>query len=104
MLRAVNIGRSQPRTFFLSRRRSMRRLLLANFRCMIVFTRNPSLLQVVKRLLLFTYLENNEGFRVFQNFSRRKAAQFACLGTRLSYTEFAGRLKFDVRDKNGKSI
>src|ERR1051326_2521913 len=42
MLLAVNIGSKQPFRLVLSKRRSIRRLRSASFRCMLAFTRNPS--------------------------------------------------------------
>src|SRR5712692_10730698 len=45
MLPAVNMGRLQSPSLVLSRRRVMRRLLLASFRVTVAFTRNPSWLR-----------------------------------------------------------
>src|ERR1700704_174893 len=65
MLLVVNIGRPQSPKSVLSRRRSMRRLLLVNLPCIVAFTRNPSWLRVLRKVDTFSNPGNTERFRVF---------------------------------------
>src|SRR5712671_1521418 len=65
MLLAVNMGRPQSPKSVLSRRRSMRRLLLVNLLCIVAFTRNPSWLRVLRKADTFSNPGNTERFRVF---------------------------------------
>src|SRR5271170_6037431 len=77
MLLAVNIGWPRSGMVVLSKRRSMRRLPLASFRPMILFTRNPSLLRVVKFVATLQTPEKREGFEFFQKFIQANASEFA---------------------------
>src|SRR5215208_57535 len=70
MLRAVSMGRSQPWRFCLSRRRWMRRLRWANWRRILVFTRNPSLGVEAEKFATYQTPQKAGGFRDFQAFFR----------------------------------
>src|SRR5260370_25867135 len=59
------MGRPQSPKSVLSRRRSMRRLLLVNLPCLVAFTRNPSWLRVLRKVDTFSNPGNTERFRVF---------------------------------------
>src|SRR5271156_2702972 len=82
MLRAVVMGWEQPRRSFLSRRRCIRRLLLASFRRMLAFTRNPSGRPVLEKADTSFNTGNLWGFRVSLHFHPPKAGDFAWLRTR----------------------
>src|SRR5271154_2518150 len=77
MLRAVIMGWEQPRRSFLSRRRCIRRLLLASFRRMFAFTRNPSGRPVLEKADTSFNTGNLWGFRVSLHFHPPKAGDFA---------------------------
>src|ERR1700722_16642676 len=79
MLAAVIMGWEQPRRSFLSNRRCIRRLLLASFRRMLGFTRNPSRRLVLEKADTSFNTGNAEGFRVSPNNHPTKAGDFACL-------------------------
>src|SRR4029078_9783129 len=82
MLRAVIMGWEQPRRSFLSRRRSIRRLLLASFRRMLGFTRNPSGRRVLEKADTSFNTGNARGFRVSPNNHPIKPGDLACLRAR----------------------
>ena len=65
MLLAVMMGLEQPSRLVLSKRRWIRRLLLASFCRMIFFTRNPSLCLIVEKTDMQLDTGKDEGFRVF---------------------------------------
>src|ERR1700731_2328677 len=73
------MGSEQPRRSVLSKRRSMRRLLLVSFCRMIAFTRNPSVHSVSDKA--DTYLNTGKagGFRASQNLPAKTLEGFACL-------------------------
>src|ERR1700721_4596015 len=82
MLRAVIMGWEQPRRSFLSSRRWMRRLLLASFRRMLGFTRNPSGRRVLEKADTSFNTGNPWGFRVSPHFQPQQAGDFAFLRPR----------------------
>src|SRR5271165_3232476 len=79
MLLAVIMGWEQPRRSDLSKRRRMRRLLLASLRRMIVFTRNPPVRPVVENSDTPLDAGNDEGFRVSQKTLPPNTGDLACL-------------------------
>src|SRR5207245_7158883 len=81
MLLAVNMGRPQSPKSVLSRRRSMRRLLLVNLLCIVAFTRNPSWLRVLRKVDTFSNPGNTERFRVFYEILPPIIGGFASLRT-----------------------
>src|SRR5271167_3333750 len=85
MLAAVIMGWEQPRRSFLSSRRWMRRLLLASFRRMLGFTRNPSGRRVLEKADTSFNTGNPWGFRVSPHFQPQQAGDFAFLRTRRVY-------------------
>src|ERR1700687_5596634 len=85
MLPAVNIGRPQSPSSVLSRRRSIRRLLLVNLRCIVAFTRNPSWLRVLGKVSTLLNPGNGERFRVFHEILPPSIGGFASLRTRSRY-------------------
>src|SRR3954447_10240883 len=82
MLLAVIMGWEQPRRSFLSRRRSIRRLLLASFRRMLGFTRNPSGRRMLEKADTSFNTGNAQGFRVSPNNHPIKPGDLACLRPR----------------------
>src|SRR5437879_11437600 len=86
MLLAVNMGRPQSPKSVLSRRRSMRRLLLVNLPCIVAFTRNPSWLRVLRKADTFSNPGNTERFRVFYEILPPIIGGFASLRPRVRYT------------------
>src|SRR5713226_6693050 len=82
MLLAVNMGRPQSPKSVLSRRRSMRRLLLVNLPCIVAFTRNPSWLRVLRKVDTFSNPGNTERFRVFYEILPPIIGGFASLRAR----------------------
>src|ERR1700722_1580385 len=82
MLQAVMIGSVQPRRSVLPSRRWMRRLLLASFRRMLGFTRNPSGRQVLEEADTSFKTGKARGFRVLPIFHPPKAGDFAWLRPR----------------------
>src|SRR5437879_13041777 len=83
MLLAVNMGRPQSPKSVLSRRRSMRRLLLVNLPCIVAFTRNPSWLRVLRKVDTFSNPGNTERFRVFYEILPPIIGGFASLRARI---------------------
>src|SRR6266851_2897948 len=79
MLLAVIMGFEQSPRSVLSKRRWMRRLLLASFRRMIAFTRNPLVGSVLEKLDTLLNTGNHKGFRVSQKKLPPNAGDFACL-------------------------
>src|SRR5947208_2210090 len=77
------MGLEQPSRFSLSKRRSIRRLLLASFCRMILFTRNPFGRPVSDKADTLLDAGNDVGFRVFQKIFQPGRGFFACLRTRL---------------------
>src|SRR5208282_307931 len=69
MLDAVNIGCSQPRTLCLSSRRSIRRLRWASCRRILVFTRNPFLLEVLNSVATLQTPPDSQEISSFFDFS-----------------------------------
>src|ERR1700682_6302116 len=78
MLPAVIIGLQQPRRSLWSRRCSMRRLLFANLRRMIAFTRNPSVCSVSEKVDTLWNTGKRRGISILPRFFQKKAATFAC--------------------------
>src|SRR5271166_4060060 len=83
MLVAVIMGSRHPATLVLSRRRSMRCLRLASWRCIVLFTRNPSWLRALTKLALSQTPRKAERFRVFQKYTPTNARRYACLRSRM---------------------
>src|SRR5207302_6183621 len=81
MLLAVIIGSWQPRRSVLSKRRWIRRLRLASFRRMMVFTRNPSVSLVLEFADTPLDAGNHEGFRFSPEFHGAEAGDLACIRT-----------------------
>src|SRR5713101_252028 len=81
MLLAVIMGFEQSPRSVLSKRRWMRRLLLASFRRMIAFTRNPLVRSVLETADTPLNTGKAEGFRDFHNSPPPKVGRFACLRT-----------------------
>src|SRR6266851_3101877 len=79
MLRAVNIGWLQSPSWLLSKRRSMRRLLLVSLRAIVAFTRNPSWRLVLEKVATLQTPQNAEGFRVFHAFLPPNTGGYAWL-------------------------
>src|SRR5438552_19175925 len=82
MLLAVIMGFEQSPSSVLSRRRWMRRLLLASLRRMIAFTRNPLVHSVLEKPDTPLNTRKAEGFRGFHNSPSPKVGRFACLRSR----------------------
>src|ERR1700737_1947494 len=82
MLRAVNIGWLHSPSWLLSKRRSMRRLLLVSLRAMVAFTRNPSWRLVLEKVATLQTPQHAEGFRVFHAFLPPNTGGYAWLRTR----------------------
>src|SRR5229473_1120577 len=82
MLRAVNIGWLQSPSWLLSKRRSMRRLLLVSLRAIVAFTRNPSWRLVLEKVATLQTPQNAEGFRVFHAFLPPNTGGYAWLRPR----------------------
>src|ERR1700731_116985 len=93
MLLAVSMGWEQPRRSFLSRRRWIWRLLWANFRRRIAFTRNPSGRLVLDKADTYSTPANTEGFRVSRNLHPPEAGDLACLRTRMRHMASAAAAK-----------
>src|SRR6202030_3824382 len=104
MLLAVIMGWEQPRRSFLSSRRWMRRLLLASFRRMLGFTRNPSGRRVLEKADTSFNTGKAGGFRVLPNFHPPKAGDFACLRSSQGRLEDVPRLADLVGNGNGPSL
>src|ERR1700736_3690269 len=79
MLLAVIMGLEQPRRSVLSKRRRMRRLLLASFCRMFFLTRNPFVRGALEKVDAPLNPTNAEGFRVFHNRLQSNARDFAFL-------------------------
>src|SRR5262249_54555856 len=78
------MGSEQPRKSDLSRRRSIRRLLLANCRRMMVFTRNSSGVVVGNEVVLLPRLRKTpEDFEFFHASAGRDRREYAFLRTSL---------------------
>ncbi len=73
------MGFEQSRRSVLSRRRWMRRLLLASLCRRIAFTRNPLVGSVLEKLDTQLNTGNHRGFRVSQKKLPPNAGDFACL-------------------------
>src|SRR5271166_3648399 len=102
MLAAVIMGWEQPRRSFLSRRRWMRRLLLASFRRMLVFTRNPSGRSVLDKADTSFNTGNPWGFRVSPHSHPPKAGDFAWLRPSSAAPSHAGENRLESVPKGGQ--
>src|ERR1700724_1730983 len=80
MLLAVNMGRPQSPRSVLSRRRSMRRLLLVSLWCIVAFTRNPSWIRFWGKVSTSSTPGTAERFRVFYEIPPPTIGGFASLG------------------------
>src|SRR5947209_6498084 len=82
MLLAVSMGFEQSPRSVLSKRRWMRRLLLASFRRMIAFTRNPLVHSGLEKADTPVNPRKAEGFRDSHNSPPPEVGRFACLRAR----------------------
>jgi hypothetical protein len=93
------MGWEQPRRSFLSSRRWIRRLLLASFRRMLGFTRNPSGRRVLEKADTSFNTGKAWGFRVPPHFQPPRAGDFACIRASCSFRRDRASRRLMRRDR-----
>jgi hypothetical protein len=81
MLRAVNLGRSPPWRFCLSRRRWRRRWRWFSWRRILAFPRNPPFGVALEKLVPLPTPQKAGGFRAFPILSEKSPRDYACSRT-----------------------